>query len=1358
MRLSISSAAVLVAVLLAAPVWATIGPGLGNPAFSQSELFTPVGFIDSPGGHGNVTMVQGYLMVITSSDGGGRDTDGGVEFWDVSDPRAPTLAVRHENEDTFGLREAHGFSLSWTGDRLVLCAQAVEGIQFWDVTDPHDIQLLSYLDLPGITRGDYSGDWWVFWQAPWVYVAGVNSGLYVVDGTDPLDPVLVTRVATGQMAGVAPAQVFAVGNLLIAMEAQSRGMATLDISDPTAPRILRQRAGNPGYSHIFAADGKILTSGSIPPRVTVHQVSPTGAMDHVSTFALFFNSGGYGTWQDGFFHSGFSDRYAKFDIQAQSTVGTGSSGRARRDEDFAVALGNFVFAGDDHDVGTALIPHQLEPDTTPPVVQWLHPPDQSVRIAPTSRFGLSFSDHIDVNSLSDETVMLEDEAGVRIEVALSAQLGLVNVSPRAALAEGESVRLIVEGVRDLAGNASPRFAADFTVGTALVRLSPEEVVADLSTRSLLGSSAVRVFGEGVATYVDRDFTVQPGFPERLDGQPFLQTRNNDKLSVSADFLTFTLLQPATVVVLYDVRASQPPTWLGPYEDSGETVTTTDTTFRVHQQRLEAGPVVLGGNAASGSNNTESMYIVVLVPDTEPPPCSLALTPQDTSGPVALSVQTDSDARVDWRVGDVSLEDAPAQTTLTLPAGRHGVVATVSRGAFEAACSGVQVVYEPPTASPPRTSSPLLWVGGDLLVANSDHGTISRLRSDDGSRLYEVAVGAFPSSLAKDSSGRVWVTNRDDSTLSVLDPATGAVLATHPLPWACRPEAVVIDALDNLYVSASATGAVYRLRTDGTVLDTLPLFPTASGLGLHEDRLYVSRFISPDSGGEVAVVAVPAMTRTGTIALPLDPGPDAEDGGRGVPNYLSPLRIDHSGRRAYVAGKKDNIERGLFKDGQELSFESRVRAFIATIDLVAGEELVELRIDVNDRDQVQPTVPSPLGDLLFATATGGNTVDVFDPRTSLRVAQFHVGKAPMAQAFAPDQKTLAIHNALDRSVMFFDTSALLTGAANTVAAPVVANTVTAEVLLPAVLRGKQLFHHASDERMSKDGYISCASCHADGGHDGRTWDFTQAGEGLRNTITLHGRKGMGHGLVHWTANFDEIQDFENDIRGAFGGRGFLSDEDFEETREPLGAPKAGRSADLDALAAYVASLDRVPPSPHREGDGALTDAARRGRAVFLQADCHSCHGGAAFSDFTRHDVGTIGLGSGQGHGVTLAGVGFETPTLLGVWDTQPYLHDGSAATLTDAVLRHVPTPALSAEDLSDLSAYLLALDGSSGAPEADCTATNECVRVPGGNGEGEGEGEGEGDWHTPPGCSCGQGDPALAALLALVLLVPRRRRR
>ncbi|CAN0582604.1 unnamed protein product, partial [Laminaria digitata] len=218
---------------------AQLGPGLGNRTYPSSQVFTPVGFIDSPHGHGNVAMVQGYLMVIYSSDGGGNGSNGGIEFWDVSDPTAPSRVAQYDNADTHGLREAHGFSLAWYQDRLLLAAQAVVGIQIWDVTNPLAIQLLHHLDMPGIDRGDYSGDWWTFWQAPYLYVAGVDSGLYVVDATVPTAPTVVAQVPTGDIGGVSVAQVFALGNLAVVMEAQGSGFATLDISTPEQPRLLR---------------------------------------------------------------------------------------------------------------------------------------------------------------------------------------------------------------------------------------------------------------------------------------------------------------------------------------------------------------------------------------------------------------------------------------------------------------------------------------------------------------------------------------------------------------------------------------------------------------------------------------------------------------------------------------------------------------------------------------------------------------------------------------------------------------------------------------------------------------------------------------------------------------------------------------------------------------------------------------------------------------------------------------------------------------------------------------------------------------------------------------------------------------
>ena len=175
------------------------------------------------------------------------------------------------------------------------------------------------------------------------------------------------------------------------------------------------------------------------------------------------------------------------------------------------------------------------------------------------------------------------------------------------------------------------------------------------------------------------------------------------------------------------------------------------------------------------------------------------------------------------------------------------------------------------------------------------------------------------------------------------------------------------------------------------------------------------------------------------------------------------------------------------------------------------------------------------------------------------------------------------------------------------------------------------------------------------------------------------------------------------------RAVIADADWEAgTRShPMGDPKAGLSEDLDALAAYVASLETPQKSPYREQDGALTPAAQNGKTLFESPalGCVDCHAGPRLTDSAflepqvplLHDVGTIKPSSGQRLGEPLTGL--DTPTLHGLWRTAPYLHDGSAPTLFDVLTsenpdeQHGGTGGLSDDALADLIAYLMSLDGT-----------------------------------------------------------------
>jgi MYXO-CTERM domain-containing protein len=191
-------------------------------------------------------------------------------------------------------------------------------------------------------------------------------------------------------------------------------------------------------------------------------------------------------------------------------------------------------------------------------------------------------------------------------------------------------------------------------------------------------------------------------------------------------------------------------------------------------------------------------------------------------------------------------------------------------------------------------------------------------------------------------------------------------------------------------------------------------------------------------------------------------------------------------------------------------------------------------------------------------------------------------------------------------------------------------------------------------------------------------------------------------VHWSGNMDEIQDFERDIRESFDGAGFMSDADYDARKDasgifdPLSTPSAGASPELDALAAYITSFEHVGRSPFRNADGSFSKDAREGRKVFERAGCVPCHSGPDFTDSplnVLHDVGTLLPTSGNRLGAALTGI--DTPTLKGLWQTAPYLHDGRAATLYDvfaATQDHMGVVSnLSQIELDQLVRYLLELD-------------------------------------------------------------------
>ncbi|MCX6856130.1 MAG: PA14 domain-containing protein, partial [Verrucomicrobia bacterium] len=390
--------------------------------------------------------------------------------------------------------------------------------------------------------------------------------------------------------------------------------------------------------------------------------------------------------------------------------------------------------------------------------------------------------------------------------------------------------------------------------------------------------------------------------------------------------------------------------------------------------------------------------------------------------------------------------------------------------------------------------------------------------------------------------------------------------------------------------------------------------------------------------------------------------------------------------AWVPSKLDNIQRGIFRDNQALNHENTVRAIASRLDLITQSAHLPSRIDIDNAGMPSAGAYDPWGIYVFTALEASREIVVIDSWSRQEVLRFPAGRAPQGVTLSPNGLTLYVHNFMDRSITVHNISSIIQGGNTAPVINITLNAVTTESLSAEVLQGKKLFYDAKDPRLALQEYMSCATCHNDGGHDGRTWDLTGFGEGLRNTITL---KGHGnHGTLHWTGNFDEVQDFEGQIRNLAGGTGLIS---AGTPNPPLGTANAGRSADLDALAAYVKSLTAEANSPMRTSTGALSTAAVAGQQVFRAQNCASCHGGVNFSNSALNvfaNVGTILPSSGQRLGAALTG--FDVPTLRGAWATGPYLHDGRAATLAASIAAHQGVT-LSTTDLTNLVAFVQSID-------------------------------------------------------------------
>jgi len=507
----------------------------------------------------------------------------------------------------------------------------------------------------------------------------------------------------------------------------------------------------------------------------------------------------------------------------------------------------------------------------------------------------------------------------------------------------------------------------------------------------------------------------------------------------------------------------------------------------------------------------------------------------------------------------------------------------------------------------------------VLAVNPDSNSLSVVDATTQTKLAEIPVGLDPRTVAVDDKGeRAYVANRGSDTVSVVDLSARTVIADVPL--GDRPYGVVVAPDGSqLYVAEQGVDRLTILDTATfEIVDTIATLDRPSGLAISDDghTLYVTHLLS----GQVMVIRFPYLLylplilkgaegfgKAFAIPPPQSPILPTEVLTTVIPtwpdaNLSQSIVIDPTGNRAYLPQTRSNTA------NRALTFDSTVFPLVSVIDLTTRQHLVGRQISLPEADEPVglpfDAAFTPDGGELWVLNAASNDISVINMSTKLGVAHIEVGHNPRGIVISPDGKRAYVNNTLDGTVSVIDT------AAYTVTEVI---TVTAIPLPPALLHGKRLFHSSDSregERLARQQWMSCNTCHFEGEHDGRTWFFGFAGP--RNTTSLLGM--IQTYPLRWSAEWDESADCEFAVRKEQFGTGLIDG----EMNPTLGAPNQGRSYDLDCLALFI---DSLPPP---ESPGPPSEAALRGQVIFNRADtgCAVCHPPPLYTDHKTHDVGTV----------------------------------------------------------------------------------------------------------------------------------------
>ncbi len=583
-----------------------------------------------------------------------------------------------------------------------------------------------------------------------------------------------------------------------------------------------------------------------------------------------------------------------------------------------------------------------------------------------------------------------------------------------------------------------------------------------------------------------------------------------------------------------------------------------------------------------------------------------------------------------------------------------------------------------------SSNSLLDVTPDgklLIAANTDNGSVSIVDLKTKKLVKEIPVGDHPEGTAWVGDGPLAiVTVYRDDLIAFVDTKTGKV---EKVKCSAEPYGIVITK-DNkkAYVTHDYPGLVSEIEiATKKITRTIPAGEWTRGIALSSDesKLYVTNYFTTTLS-EISL-------KEGKI-VDSWPGRESDNLCRNV--VIHPKRpkayLTHLRSRVHVFDARGSIFPEISISTLVPAEKDLKRRTALSMDTFNGVFVVanpwESAISPNGKSFV--TIYAGTDDMNYSTTVDDDYSEI------KRGGVISLGKHPRSVRFSPDGSELYVYSTMDFALNVLSWGA--TGPAGRSTSVKLCD----PPHTPEWVQGKILFS-TSKGPLTSARWISCSSCHPDGSQDGRVW---QNPEGHRKTPPMF---GMAHTHpLHYSADRDEVQDFEYTIRGKLmGGRGLASNSPLKQkpgfTPIELEQKTSGLSKDLDALAIYTNSF-QPKLSPHIPAKGKLSPEAERGKKLFFDATvaCSTCHSGPYYTDsslkkpFKLHDVGT-----GDGADEKL-GPKYDTPTLLGVYRSSPYLHHGKAKNLMEVLTtynpkdKHGKTSHLKKEELEDLVAFIKSL--------------------------------------------------------------------